>query len=52
MPALVAGIHAFTPLPQRFDQKIQRDVQSGKLDRLADHAIDDPRKGRARQFAP
>jgi hypothetical protein len=36
----------------RFDRKIERDVQSGKLDRLADYAIDDLRKGRARQFAP
>jgi hypothetical protein len=32
----------------RFDRKIERDVQAGKLDRLADQAIDDLRKGRAR----
>jgi hypothetical protein len=34
----------------RFDQKIERDAQSGKLDRLADQAIDDHRKGRAREL--
>ena len=27
----------------RFDRKIERDVQAGKLDRFADHAIDDLR---------
>jgi hypothetical protein len=31
----------------RFDRKIERDAQAGKLDRLADAAIDDLRKGRA-----
>lgn len=31
----------------RFDEKIQRDSKTGKLDRLADAAIDDFRKGRA-----
>lgn len=34
----------------RFDQKIERDATSGKLDRLADEAIDDVRKGRAREL--
>ncbi len=34
----------------RFDQKIERDAQSGKLDRLADAAVDDFRKGRAREL--
>jgi hypothetical protein len=34
----------------RFDRKIERDVQAGKLDRLADQAIDDLRKGRAREL--
>ena len=34
----------------RFDQKIERDAKSGKLDRLADQAIDDLRKGRAREL--
>ena len=29
----------------RFDQKIERDAKSGELDRLADQAIDDLRKG-------
>jgi hypothetical protein len=29
----------------RFDRKIERDAQAGKLDRLADQAIDDLRKG-------
>jgi hypothetical protein len=31
----------------RFDRKIERDAQAGKLDRLADQAIEDFRKGRA-----
>ena len=35
---------------QRFDQKIERDAQSGKLDRLADEALSDFRKGRAREL--
>jgi hypothetical protein len=30
----------------RFDRKIERDAQAGKLDRLADAAIDGLRKGR------
>jgi len=34
----------------RFDQKIERDAKSGKLDALADQAIDDVRKGRAREL--
>jgi hypothetical protein len=34
----------------RFDQKIERDAKSGKLDRMADQAIDDLRKGRAREL--
>jgi hypothetical protein len=34
----------------RFDQKIERDAKAGKLDALADRAIDDFRKGRAREL--
>jgi hypothetical protein len=34
----------------RFDDKIERDAKAGKLDRLADGAIDDLRKGRAREL--
>ena len=34
----------------RFDEKIERDAASGKLDRLAEAAIDDFRKGRAREL--
>ncbi len=34
----------------RFDAKIERDAKAGKLDRLADHAVDDLRKGRAREL--
>ncbi len=34
----------------RFDQKIERDAQNGKLDNLADEAIDDLRKGRASEL--
>jgi hypothetical protein len=34
----------------RFDQKIERDAKSGKLDRLANQALDDFRKGRAREL--
>ena len=33
-----------------FDHKIERDAQAGKLDQLADAAIDDLRKGRAREL--
>jgi hypothetical protein len=36
----------------RFDRKIERDAQAGKLDRLADAAIDDLRKGRAKASDP
>ena len=32
----------------RFDRKIERDAQAGKLDRLADQAIDDLRKRRTK----
>jgi hypothetical protein len=34
----------------RFDQKIERDALSGKLDRLAEEALDDLRKGRASEL--
>jgi hypothetical protein len=34
----------------RFDEKIERDGKSGNLDRLADRAIDDLRKRRAREL--
>ena len=34
----------------RFDQKIERDAKTGRLDRLAEEAIDDLRKGRAREL--
>jgi hypothetical protein len=34
----------------RFDEKIERDARSGKLDPLADEAIADYRKGRAREL--
>ena len=34
----------------RFDQKIERDAKSGKLDRLAEAALADFRKGRAREL--
>ena len=34
----------------RFDQKIERDAKAGKLDRLADRAVDDLRKGRTREL--
>jgi hypothetical protein len=30
-----------------FDQKIERDAKAGKLDRLADQAVEDFRKGSA-----
>ena len=33
----------------RFDQKIERDAKSGKLDQLADHAMADFHAGRARE---
>jgi len=34
----------------RFDQKIERDARVGKLDTLADQAVDDFRKGRTREL--
>lgn len=34
----------------RFDEKIARDADAGKLDRLAEDAIADFRKGRAREL--
>ena len=34
----------------RFDEKIERDAKSGRLDRLADQALDDFRRGRAREL--
>ncbi|MFZ0609473.1 MAG: hypothetical protein WBD53_13015 [Xanthobacteraceae bacterium] len=34
----------------RFDEKIERDAEAGKLDRLADQAIDEFRKGGAREL--
>ena len=33
-----------------FDQKIERDAQAGKLDGLAEQALCDFRKGRAREI--
>jgi hypothetical protein len=35
---------------ERFDGKIARDAEAGKLDRLADEAVADFRKGRAREL--
>jgi hypothetical protein len=35
-----------------FDHKIERDAQAGKLDRLADRAIDDLRKGHTKAADP
>jgi hypothetical protein len=34
----------------RFDEKIERDAKGGTLDRLADAALDDVRKGRTREL--
>jgi hypothetical protein len=34
----------------RFDEKIARDAEAGKLDRLAEEAVADFRKGRAREL--
>ncbi len=34
----------------RFDQKVERDATTGKLDRLGDQAISDLRKGHAREL--
>jgi len=35
---------------EQFDKKIERDARAGKLDRLAERAITDFRKGRAREL--
>jgi hypothetical protein len=35
---------------ERFDDKIGRDAKAGRLDRLADAAIEDFRKGHAREL--
>ncbi len=34
----------------RFDQKIEHDAKLGKLDRLGDQALEDFRKGHAREL--
>ncbi len=34
----------------RFDEKIERDAKSGKLDKFAERAIGDYRKGHAREL--
>ena len=34
----------------RFDEKIERDAEAGKLDRYAEQAVADLRKGRAREL--
>jgi len=34
----------------RFDQKIERDAKAGKLDRLAEQALDDYAQGRSREL--
>jgi hypothetical protein len=34
----------------RFDRKIERDAQAGRLDGLAEQALDDLRKGRTREL--
>ena len=34
----------------RFDEKIESDAKTGKLDRLAQAALEDVRKGRAREL--
>ena len=34
----------------RFDDKIERDAKAGKLDRAADRALADHRKGRSREL--
>jgi hypothetical protein len=34
----------------RFDEKIERDAKAGKLNRLSDAALDEFRKGRAREL--
>ena len=35
---------------ERFDQAIERDVKAGKLDRLAEQALEDFQAGRAREL--
>ena len=35
---------------KRFDEKIERDARAGKLDRFADTAVADYRRGRAREL--
>jgi hypothetical protein len=34
----------------RFDEKIERDARAGKLDRLANEALTEHRKGRSREL--
>jgi hypothetical protein len=34
----------------RFDEKIERDAEAGKLDRLAEQVLDDFRQGRAHEI--
>jgi hypothetical protein len=34
----------------QFDRKIERDIKTGKLDKLADEALEDFRKGHARKL--
>jgi hypothetical protein len=34
----------------RFDEKIERDAKGGKLDRLADGALADHKRGRSREL--
>jgi len=34
----------------RFDERIERDAKAGKLDRLAEQALGDHRKGRTREL--
>ncbi len=34
----------------RFDEKIERDAKSGKLDKFAERAVDDYRKGHTREL--
>jgi hypothetical protein len=35
---------------ERFDHKVERDAKAGKLDRLADEALEDFRKGLTREL--
>ena len=34
----------------RFDENIERDIKAGKLDRFADEALENHRKGRSREL--